>query len=314
MYDIIVIGGGISGLSAGIYSARAGKKTLILEGTLMSSVDYPGGQLMLTESIENYPGFTSGSGEDLIDIAREQALSAGAKIIEQRATSIDLDEVDASFREVTTNEGSYFARKVIIATGAIAKRIGVPGEDELYGHGVSSCATCDGAFFKNQEVAVIGGGETAVEDALYMASIASQVYLVHRRDKLKANSPASRAVMSHPKVSAVMNVQVKEVLSEEGKVSGVSVVDNISGDERVLPVHAMFVAVGHDPQSELVKNSAIIEVKNSGYIVADGVRTNAKGIFVSGDVADDKYRQAITAAASGAQAAMDAVRELDEES
>lgn len=309
--DVLVIGAGMSGLSAGLYAARAGWKTLVLEGALMSSVDYPGGQLMLTPEIENYPGFASGSGAELINITRGQAEAMGASIQEGRVERIDFDPQGVRHVVHTDLGETYAASKVILATGAIARRLGVPGEDDFYGRGVSSCATCDGSFFAGKTVAVVGGGDVAVEDALYMTQHADHVYLIHRRDSLRASSPQAISLLQHPNVTVLWNTQVVNVNGS----AAVESVDLISDKgAAVLPVSGLFVAIGHDPQSELAMNdSALIEVDGYGYIVAQGTKTNLPGVFVSGDVADSVYRQAVTAAATGAMAAIDATRELSVE-
>lgn len=327
-YDVIIIGGGIAGLSAALYAARAGHATLVLEGLLMSSTDYPGGQLMLTPSIENYPGFAGGSGADLIATVRSQAESFGAVLHEDRATEIAPAAVPGAYHEVKTSNGdSVYGRKVIIATGSIARRLGVPGEDDLYGHGVSSCATCDGPFFAGKTVAVVGGGEVAVEDALYMTEHAEHVYLIHRRNRLRSTAPAARTLEQHPKVTILWNTVVKEVIGKMPEAETALLFSQPSVDhllietpdgEKTLPVSALFVAVGHDPQTEVCfkhdSTQAVIELDGYGYIKARGTRTNIPGVFVAGDVADPVYRQAITAAATGAQAGMEASRELSEES
>jgi thioredoxin reductase (NADPH) len=308
-YDAIVIGGGISGLSAGLYAARSGMRTLILEGEFMSSVDYPGGQLMLTPEIENYPGFTGGSGMDLIETARTQAEKSGAEILEGRVSEITFSSSESLVHTVHVDDVKYHTKTVIIATGAIARRLEIPGEDTFFGRGVSTCATCDGAFFKDKPVAVVGGGDVAVEDALYLTKHASHVYLIHRRDTLRTSSPSARTLLEHPNVTVLWDTTVDEVFGSQF-VEGVFL--NREGKTEPLVVNGLFVAIGHDPQSEVCANSGdIIEVDGHGYIVANGTRTNVPGIFVAGDVADAKYRQAITAAATGAMSAMDALHYLN---
>lgn len=308
--DVIVVGGGISGLTAGMYASRAGYRTVVLEGTLMSSVDYPGGQLMLTPEIENYPGFATGSGADLIDVVRSQAIRSGARVEEGRVSELTLctsGDTHGLHRLVTDEGAAYAAPKLIIATGAIARRLNIAGEAEFYGKGVSSCATCDGAFFAGKPVAVVGGGDVAVEDALYMTKHASHVFLVHRRDELRSTSPQARALLDHPKVTVLWGSQVARV-SGDSKVQEVTVVSE--NGSYSLPVNALFVAIGHDPQSELLKGLDVVEVDDFGYVKVDGVKTSIPGLFVAGDVADPVYRQAVTAAASGAMSAMEATKEL----
>lgn len=307
-HDVIVVGGGISGLSAGLYAARGGRDTLVLEGELVSSVDYPGGQLMLTPEIENFPGFAGGSGEDLVTLVRHQAQGAGAQIRTERVTEFHPDP-DTGLHTVVTSEGTYSAPVIILATGAIARRLEVEGEDRLFGRGVSTCATCDGAFFKGKTVAVVGGGEVAVEDALYLTRHAAQVYMIHRRDQLRATSPQARDIVTNPLVQMVWNSHVTQVHGQN-KVDSITVV-NSDGEETLLPLDGLFVAVGHDPQSEILRQgSGLVELFDNGYVVTNGTRTNIPGVYAAGDVVDSVYRQAITAAASGAQAAMDALRDF----
>lgn len=298
--EVVIIGGGIAGITAALYTARAGMDTTVFSGEYMSSTDYPGGQLMLTPSIDNYPGFV-GSGEDLIATAQQQAENMGAKFVESRVKKVILDHSGRKNHHIYTENETHTARNVIIATGAIARKLNIVGEEEYYGRGVSSCATCDGAFFRDAEVAVVGGGDVAVEDALYMARHASKVYLIHRRDTLRANRLDTTRLLENPKIVPIWNSQVQEVVGNGQQVESIV----ISTPEGLvnLPVSAMFVAVGHDPQSELLMNT-VIGIKDNGYVRTDGVRTIVAGVFIAGDVIDDTYRQAITAAASGAQAGM----------
>lgn len=300
-YDVIIVGGGPAGLTAGIYTGRNGYKTLLLEGEYVTETDYPGGQLLLTPEIENYPGFRSGPGVDLIEIMREQTEECGVEIVTEKARSFEFEEGN---HKVITDEVTYSAKTVIIATGAIAKRLGVPGEDDYFGSGVSTCATCDGAFFPNQDVAVIGGGDTAVEDALYMSNIAKKVYLIHRSDTLRAQSPESRILQTKENVEIIYNTVVQEIGGSDSGVNEISLV-NKEGVQSPLSVDGVFVAIGHNPSTESLKGN-IIHLDETGYIVANGVKTNVPGVYVAGDVADKEYRQAITAAASGCQAAIHA--------
>ena len=214
-YDTIIIGGGISGLTAGIYTARAAQKTLIIEGDYNSNIDMPGGQLILTPEIENFPGFKKGSGYDLIEIVKEQAEDSGCEIITANATGFDLIG-ENGLRRITTNyDETYYAKSIILATGAIARRLGVEGEDSLYGKGVSACATCDGAFFANKKVAVVGGGDTAVEDALYLTAIAEEVILIHRRDELRSDGPEARKLLEAPNARIIWNRELCHNLTED---------------------------------------------------------------------------------------------------
>lgn len=301
-YDVIIVGGGPAGLTAGIYAGRNGYKTLILEGEYVSETDYPGGQLLLTPNIENYPGYNGGTGEGLVEIMREQAEESGAEIVTAKARSFEFSE---GKHQVITDDVTYVSKTVIIATGAIARRLGVAGEDEFFGRGVSTCATCDGAFFIGGTVVVIGGGDTAVEDALYMANIAEKVYLIHRRDVLRAQSPEARKLLATENVEVIYNSVVTSVQGEDNKVKSVTVVNNVDAVTAELPVDGVFVAIGHNPSTESLKRN-IIDMDETGYIVANGVITNVPGVFVAGDVADQEYHQAITAAATGAQAAIHA--------
>lgn len=301
-YDVIIAGGGPGGLTAGIYAGRNGYKTLILEGEYVTETDYPGGQLLLTPSIENYPGYKSGTGEGLVEIMRAQAEESGAEIITEKARSFEFIEGQ---HKIITDSIVYTAKTVIIATGAIARRLGVAGEDEYFGRGVSTCATCDGAFFGGKTVVVIGGGDTAVEDALYLSNIAEKVYLVHRRDELRAQSPEARTLLATENVEVIYNSIVTGILDENNRVNAVTLVNTLDKTMKELPVDGVFVAIGHNPSTESLKGN-IIDMDETGYIVANGVITNVPGVFVAGDVADQVYRQAITAAATGAQAAIHA--------
>lgn len=311
-YDVVIVGGGPAGLTAGIYSARAGLSTLVIEGDYMSSTLMPGGQLLLTEEIENYPGFPSGSGSDLIATMRSQCEEMGAEIVTAQAESFSFSGLPYVVTDMEGN--SYRGKTVILATGAVARRLEIPGEEKFFGRGVSTCATCDGAFFKDQDVVIVGGGDTAVEDGLYMTNIARSVTLVHRRDQLRAAGAAARRFIEHPKVTTVWNSQVKEILGEN-KVDSV-VVTNNAGEESIIPTSAVFIAIGHDPASECLieEGNTLVDLDGSGYVVLyGGTRTSVPGVFAAGDLADSTYRQAITAAATGCQAALDAQRYLMEE-
>lgn len=306
-YDTIIIGGGISGLTAGIYTGRAGQKTLIIEGGYNSNTDMPGGQLLLTPDIENFPGYTGGTGMGLIDTTREQAEGAGCEIITENAVNFDFSD-NGGYHSVTTDEEeeTYHAKSVILATGAIARRLGIPGEDEYFGKGVSTCATCDGAFFADKAVAVVGGGDTAVEDALYLADIASKVYLVHRRDELRTDSPESRKLLGLENVEVVWNARPEKVIGEKF-VTNVVLNSTVTDEQTMLDVEALFVAIGHDPATKHFAGTTIA-LADGGYLVEKDTFTNIPGVFAAGDVADSIYRQAITAAATGAKAAMNSVK------
>lgn len=303
--DVVIIGGGISGLSAGIYAARAGMRTVVLQGEFISMNEMPGGQLMLTPEIENYPGFAGGSGSELIDTIQTQAQKFGAEIIDEGAVAYEFGE-DGAPHIVRTAESSYQTKTIILATGAVARRLGVTGEDEFFGYGVSVCATCDGAFFGDVPVAVVGGGDSAVEDALFLTEYASKVYLIHRRDTLRTTSPQARALLQHPKVEIVWNSTVDHIKGADKKVHGV-----VLHDGSVLDVNGVFVAIGHDPAVKHLQGT-VVGLNDGNYIVTSQptTHTNVPGVFAAGDVVDDIYRQAITAAGSGAKAAMDAHRWL----
>lgn len=306
-YDTIIVGGGISGLTAGIYAGRAGQKTLIIEGGYNSNTDMPGGQLLLTPDIENFPGYTGGTGIGLIDTTREQAEKAGCEIITENAVSFEFSEI-GGYHNVTTDEEeeTYYAHSVILATGAIARRLGIPGEDDFFGKGVSTCATCDGAFFAGKDVAVVGGGDTAVEDALYLAGIAKKVSLVHRRDALRTDSPESRKLLGLDNVEVIWNARPKNVAGDKF-VTEIVLVSTLNGEETTLETEALFVAIGHDPATKHFAGTTV-ELADGGYLIENDTFTNIPGVFAAGDVADSVYRQAITAAATGAKAAMNSIK------
>lgn len=310
LYDVIIIGGGPAGLTAGIYTARGGLKTLVLEGEFLSNTEMPGGQLMLTPEIENYPGFPGGSGDALIEIMRDQTEKFGAEIRSELVLALTLD---GTIRTVTTSEGVYSGRSIIVATGAVARRLGVTGEDLHFGRGVSVCATCDGAFFRDKTVVVVGGGDTAVEDALFLTKFAKRVYVVHRRDKLRSTSPEARTLIEHPEVTMVWNSTVSSILGDNS-VECVELTNTLTGESSILAVDGVFVAIGHDPATQFLRSegTSLVELTAGNYVLVNGrsTQTSVPGVFAAGDVADEVYRQAITAAASGCQAALDAERWL----
>lgn len=306
IYDTIIVGGGISGLTAGIYVGRAGQKTLIIEGDYNSNVDMPGGQLLLTPDIENFPGYTGGSGSDLIEIVRDQAEATGCEIITENAIEFSFSSVNGLHEITTSEDGVYYSKSVILATGAIARRLGIEGEDKFFGKGVSTCATCDGAFFADKIVTVVGGGDTAVEDALYLADIAKEVHLIHRRDELRTDSPESRKLLSLANVEVHWNQRVNQV-NGETFVSSINLLSTQDDSESSLTADALFIAVGHDPATKYFTGTPV-ELADGGYLVERDTFTNIPGVFAAGDVADSIYRQAITASASGAKAAMNAIK------
>lgn len=306
IYDTIIIGGGISGLTSGIYTGRAGQKTLIIEGDYNSNTDMPGGQLLLTPDIENFPGYTGGSGADLIEIVREQAETTGCEIITENAIKFAFSTTNELHKILTNEDGAYYGKSVILATGAIARRLGIEGEDQFFGKGVSTCATCDGAFFKDKVVAVVGGGDTAVEDALYLAGIAKKVNLIHRRSELRTDSPESRKLLGLPNVQVHWNQRVNQV-NGTTFVESINLLSTQDESASSLSTEALFIAVGHDPATKYFTGTPV-ELADGGYLIERDTFTNIPGVFAAGDVADSIYRQAITASASGAKAAMNAIK------
>ena len=297
---VIIIGSGPAGLTAAIYAARANLEPLLFEGF------GAGGQLMLTTEVENYPGFPMGiQGPEMMQAFRDQAERFGTEIV-----TADVTKVDFSSRPfgVWVGDEEHRAESVIVATGASARWLGLDSETRLRGHGVSSCATCDGFFFKDQDMVVVGGGDSAAEEALFLSRIGSHVTVVHRRDQLRASKIMADRVLSSPKITVRWNAGVDEVLGD-GKVSAVRVRDTVTGDTEDIPTAAMFVAIGHTPNTELFVGQ--LDLDAAGYIVGDGTRTNVEGVFVCGDVQDHVYRQAVTAAGSGCMAAIDAERWLE---
>ena len=304
LHEVIVIGSGPAGYTAAIYTARAQLKPLVFEGTAF------GGALMTTTEVENYPGFRSGiTGPELMDEMREQALRFGADLQMEDIESVSLD---GEIKEVVTSGGErHRARAVILAMGAAPRYLGVPGEQELLGRGVSSCATCDGFFFKDQDIAVVGGGDSAMEEATFLTRFARSVTLVHRRDEFRASRIMLERARTNDKIRFLTNTTV---LGVEGDttVTGLRVHDVVTGEDSTLPVTGVFIAIGHDPRSELVRDA--VEVDAEGYVVVrgHGTATSQPGVFAAGDLVDHTYRQAITAAGSGCAAAIDAERWLTE--
>jgi len=300
LYDVMIIGSGPAGLTAAIYTSRAGLKTVVAAGMLW------GGQLMITREVENFPGFENGVlGPELMEKMRKQAERFGAKLVFENATSVDFKSKPF---KVTVGDTVYEAKTVIIAAGASAKWLGLESEARLRGRGVSVCATCDAAFFRDRKVAVVGGGDTALEEAFVLSKVVSEVKVIHRRDKLRACKFLQEKAFANPKITFVWNSTVTEVLGKE-RVEGVRLRNVVSGEESVLECNAVFVAIGHKPNTDVFKDQ--IELDPTGYVVArSGTRTNIEGVFVAGDVADNRYRQAIAAAGSGCKAALDAEKYL----
>ena len=301
MARLIIIGSGPAGLTAAVYAARADLEPVVFAGGLA------GGQLMITTDVENYPGFPGGiMGPELMDKFRAQAERFGAQIHDVDVTRVDLTKRPL---RVWVDDVEHRADSLIVATGASALWLGVDGETRLRGRGVSSCATCDGAFFKNKELIVVGGGDTAMEEATFLTRFASSVVIVHRRDTLRASKIMQQRAMENPRISFVWNAVV-EAVHGESRVTGVRLRDSVTGEAIERACDGVFVAIGHRPSTELFIDQLELDAK--GYIVSpDGTRTNVEGVFVAGDVQDSRYRQAVTAAGLGCRAAMDAERYLE---
>jgi thioredoxin reductase (NADPH) len=300
--NVIIIGSGPAGYTAALYAARARLSPLVFEGSVTS-----GGALMNTTDVENFPGFPDGIlGPDLMDQLRKQAERFGAELVADDVTEVDLK---ASPKVVTVGEDSYLAKTVIIASGSSYRELGVPGEKRLSGHGVSWCATCDGFFFREQHIAVIGGGDSAIEEATFLTRFADTVTVVHRRDKLRASKIMQDRAMANPKVRFFWDSVVDEVLGED-RVTGLRLRNVKTGEESTLPVTGMFVAIGHDPRSGLFAGQ--LPTDSDGYLLVEqpSTRTAIDGVFAAGDVVDRTYRQAVTAAGTGCAAALDAERWL----
>lgn len=298
---VIIIGSGPSGLTAAIYAARADLEPLMIEGM------EAGGQLMLTTDVENYPGFPDGiMGPEMMGLFRKQAERFGTRVVSQNVTRIDFSERPFG---VWVDSEEFRADAVIVSTGASARWLGVPGEEKLRGHGVSACATCDGFFFRDTEIAVVGGGDSAMEEALFLTKFASKVTIIHRRDEFRASRIMVTRALEHPKIEVRWNSVVEEVLGEDA-VTGIRLRDVTSGVVDDLAVEGVFMAIGHDPNTNLFQD--VLDLDEAGYLkVHSGTMTSVPGVFGAGDVVDHTYRQAITAAGMGCQAAIDAERWLD---
>ena len=312
--EVVIIGSGPAGLTAAIYTARANLNPLVIEGEPSSTSDQPGGQLMLTTDVENYPGFPTGiMGPELMSNFRSQAERFGAELLTKKVTHVNL--LSKPF-EVWVGDPSanpaFTADSVIVSTGAKALMLNLPNEIALIGHGISTCATCDGFFFRDQEIAVIGGGDSAVEEAMFLSRFASKVTIVHRRDQLRASKIMQDRAFSNPKIEFLWNHEVAEYIGDT-KLEGLRVQNVIHQSQSILEVSGVFIAIGHTPNTSIFENQ--LTLHDNGYIKtdSDSSRTNIEGVFACGDVQDFTYRQAITAAGSGCMAAIDAERWLEEQ-
>ncbi|MEI7604266.1 MAG: thioredoxin-disulfide reductase [bacterium] len=303
-YDTIIIGSGPAGLTAAIYTSRAKLNTLVIGGYVS------GGQLMITSEVENFPGFPDGvMGPELMMNMRKQAEKMGANILD-----MDVDKVDLSkdIKEIFVGDKIFTAPSIIIATGASAMWLGLDSEKKFMGRGVSGCATCDGAFFRDKTIAVVGGGDSALEEATFLTRFASKVYLIHRKSEFRASKVMQERVLSNPKISVLFNKRVNEIIGDK-KVSSVKLSDTIDNSESTLELEGVFIAIGHRPNTDFLKGS--INIDEKGYIIPkqnSDVKTDIEGVFVAGDVFDHRYRQAITAAGSGCKAAIEVEKYLEE--
>ncbi|MGN6721788.1 MAG: thioredoxin-disulfide reductase [Marmoricola sp.] len=300
--NIIVIGSGPAGYTAAVYAARANLAPLVFEGSVTA-----GGALMNTTEVENFPGFRDGiQGPALMDEMRAQAERFGAELVADDVVEVDLT---GDIKVVKTADGEFHAKSVILAMGSGYRKLGLPDEDRLSGRGVSWCATCDGFFFREQHIAVVGGGDSALEEATFLSRFGSKVTLIHRRDELRGSKIMQDRALADPKIEIAWNSAV-ESLSGEDQLTSVTLRDTVTGDLRELPATGLFIAIGHDPRSELIRGQ--VDLDDEGYVLVDGrsTRTNLTGVFACGDLVDHTYRQAITAAGSGCSAALDAERFL----
>ena len=303
MHNVVIIGSGCAGLTAAIYAARANLKPLVIDG------HEPGGQLSLTTHVENFPGFPDGiMGPELIENMRKQAQKFGAEFRSGAVTEVDVTE--RPFK-VIAGDNVYEAKTLIVAAGASARLLGLPNERELIGHGVSTCATCDGYFFRGKPIAVVGGGDSAMEEANFLSRYASKVHLIHRRNEFRASKIMLDRARANEKVEFVTPAVVEEIVASKGLVEGLRLRDPESGERTAIAVDGMFVAIGHDPNTVIFRGK--LDMDPNGYLIANqGTLTKVPGVFIAGDVQDHRYRQAVTAAGSGCMAALDAEKFLEE--
>ncbi len=304
-HKVVIIGSGPAGYTAALYAARADLSPVVYAGM------QPGGQLMITTDVENYPGFAEGiMGPEMMEVFRKQAERFGAEVIEDEITSVDFSSTPF---KLASHSGEILAESVIIATGAQAKWLGLPSEVTFGGFGVSACATCDGFFFRGKEVIVVGGGDTAMEEAHYLTRHASKVYVIHRRDEFRASKIMQDRVLQNEKIEVIWNTAIDEILGESSpkKVTGVRLKNLVTGATSEMPIDGVFIAIGHKPTSDLFKG--VLDMDETGYLITQphSTKTNIPGVFACGDVADSVYRQAVTAAGTGCMAAIDAERYLE---
>jgi thioredoxin reductase (NADPH) len=309
-HRVIIIGSGPAGLTAAIYTARANLAPFVIEGEPSSTSDQPGGQLMLTTEVENFPGFPEGvMGPELMMRFRDQAAKFGATFLTAKATKVEFGEKPL---KVHVRDEVHTADAVIVSTGAQSLMLGLQDEERLIGHGLSTCATCDGFFFRGKEIAVVGGGDSAIEEASFLTKFASKVTLIHRRDSFRASKIMQERALSNPKIEVRWNAAVSKIIGDD-QLTGVTLVDTVTGVESSLDISGLFIAIGHRPNTDVFKG--VLDMEDSGYLITrpDSTYTNIPGVFACGDVKDHTYRQAITAAGSGCMAAIDAERWLEQQ-
>jgi thioredoxin reductase (NADPH) len=307
-HRVIIIGSGPAGLTAAIYTARASLAPFVIEGEPSSTSDQPGGQLMLTTEVENFPGFPEGiMGPELMMRFRDQAARFGAKFLTGKATKVEFGEKPL---KVHVRDEVFTADSVIISTGAQSLMLGLEAEERLIGHGLSTCATCDGFFFRGKEIAVVGGGDSAIEEASFLTKFASKVTLIHRRDSFRASKIMQDRALSNPKIVLLWNTAVTDIVGKD-QLESISLKNTVTGEESSMAVSGLFIAIGHRPNTDVFKG--VIDMEDSGYLITrpDSTYTNIEGVFACGDVKDHVYRQAITAAGSGCMAAIDTERWLE---